>query len=447
MVQVEKRPSRDDCFGQSRTKTKQVLMTIKQLLKDKFKFQSEKELVTDTTDDDDNDGDDDSGDLYYLSTQQPPSEDEEEKVVDDDDNDDDNDDKKIPAKQRLLLQDKFQVPCLQLLQSNLISDTLPWAGNLILESCNLWMGQCTSSTTSTCTKTTISKNNGQLLRRDGSCSGLHHDFHDNFYLLFKGRKEFRLYSPNVAYDMETFGKIDKMHPNGVISYVGNETRSDGIPYKLLEEKDEAEEEEEAEDDVDDDGEEEELVLGKGFDYVSSSEEEEEEGKDDDDDGAPASKRVKITNGGSKDDDDDFDAVDDYDEMILADQQKKENNGDEKDGDGKAPPKRQQQDVENERRPNHFSRIGNPADPTTATKFPKFVERSPECVVVVLKAGQSLYLPAGWFHSVTSMGSDDADEDDGSSDGIHMAINYWYHPPDNLDNFENPYQHDDLAKMQ
>lgn len=45
----------------------------------------------------------------------------------------------------------------------------------------------------------------------------------------------------------------------------------------------------------------------------------------------------------------------------------------------------------------------------------------------------LYLPAGWFHEVSSFGSD------------HMAFNYWLHPPDNLDpgpkGFEQPYRSD------
>ena len=50
------------------------------------------------------------------------------------------------------------------------------------------------------------------------------------------------------------------------------------------------------------------------------------------------------------------------------------------------------------------------------------------------AGQMLYLPAGWFHCVTSQSTPG-----GSS---HLAFNYWFHPPDNLDpglqGFERPY---------
>lgn len=55
----------------------------------------------------------------------------------------------------------------------------------------------------------------------------------------------------------------------------------------------------------------------------------------------------------------------------------------------------------------------------------------ECEVA---AGDMLYLPAGWFHEVTSFGELET--------GGHLAFNYWFHPPDNLDpseaGFQQPY---------
>ena len=36
----------------------------------------------------------------------------------------------------------------------------------------------------------------------------------------------------------------------------------------------------------------------------------------------------------------------------------------------------------------------------------------------------LYLPAGWFHEVSSLGA-------------HCALNYWFHPPDTR-TYERPY---------
>ena len=50
-------------------------------------------------------------------------------------------------------------------------------------------------------------------------------------------------------------------------------------------------------------------------------------------------------------------------------------------------------------------------------------------------GQMLYLPAGWFHEVTSFS-------EGPLHSTHLALNYWLHPPDNLDpgpaGFARPY---------
>ena len=50
-----------------------------------------------------------------------------------------------------------------------------------------------------------------------------------------------------------------------------------------------------------------------------------------------------------------------------------------------------------------------------------VQKAVECE---LEAGQMLYLPCGWFHEVRSYGS--------SKEGGHLALNYWFHPPDNTD---------------
>lgn len=54
----------------------------------------------------------------------------------------------------------------------------------------------------------------------GASSGLHHDFHDNLYILLRGRKTFRLYPPSCAPNMYTYGKLHKVYPNGRIVYQG-----------------------------------------------------------------------------------------------------------------------------------------------------------------------------------------------------------------------------------
>jgi hypothetical protein len=65
-------------------------------------------------------------------------------------------------------------------------------GNLVPQSINVWIGCC----------------------GDGTSSGLHHDFHDNLYVLLKGKKLFKLFPPELASRMYTNGKIAKIHPNG-----------------------------------------------------------------------------------------------------------------------------------------------------------------------------------------------------------------------------------------
>ena len=61
-----------------------------------------------------------------------------------------------------------------------------------------------------------------------STSGLHHDFHDNLYVLLRGEKRFTLISPAEAHNLYTVGTISQVHPNGRINYVGQlPTRADG----------------------------------------------------------------------------------------------------------------------------------------------------------------------------------------------------------------------------
>ena len=54
----------------------------------------------------------------------------------------------------------------------------------------------------------------------GSTSGLHHDYHDNLYVLLRGRKTVRLFPPSLADRLYTYGTIELVHPNGRIVYKG-----------------------------------------------------------------------------------------------------------------------------------------------------------------------------------------------------------------------------------
>ena len=59
------------------------------------------------------------------------------------------------------------------------------------------------------------------------------------------------------------------------------------------------------------------------------------------------------------------------------------------------------------------------------------DRGVRCMEVTIRAGEMLYIPTGWFHEVRSTG--------GGKDG-HLALNYWFHPPDGS-TFEKPYTSD------
>ena len=70
----------------------------------------------------------------------------------------------------------------------------PILGNIIPVQINIWMGA------------------------NNTKSKLHHDYHDNLYIVIKGKKIIKLYSPNDAYNLHTKGCISKINKNGLIEY-------------------------------------------------------------------------------------------------------------------------------------------------------------------------------------------------------------------------------------
>lgn len=80
-------------------------------------------------------------------------------------------------------------------------------------------------------------------------------------------------------------------------------------------------------------------------------------------------------------------------------------------------------------------------PTTAKLPPDFsddfveLSKAPSPQVVELRQGQMLYLPASWWHEVTSTSEQATD---GEEKNVHMAFNYWFYPPDELNRFDKPY---------
>ncbi|ESO06307.1 hypothetical protein HELRODRAFT_160471 [Helobdella robusta] len=121
-------------------------------------------------------------------------------------------------------------------------------------------------------------------------------------------------------------------------------------------------------------------------------------------------------------------------------------------------------------PNHFCRVELPTNTDDEIEiFNCFNEDSDDlrCLVVTLGPGEALYLPASWFHEVTSYSQECTSKDDeknnnadgdvtsnnfmaecrtGGCDGgkdtaenfqDHLALNYWFYPP-NGSSYQQPY---------
>ncbi|KAL4437367.1 hypothetical protein ABPG75_004506 [Micractinium tetrahymenae] len=232
-------------------------------------------------------------------------------------------------------------------------------GLLVPQSINLWLGAA----------------------RDGSSTGLHTDYHDNLYVLLRGRKRFRLYPPQAAKHMYTVGAVAKIHSNGRIVFKG---QGDVLP-------DGSEAGEAAQ------------WLARRAAETELAAAEEAAARDE----PGAAKRLRAAERRldrvleAALGEDDWGAIDDFDALEAPQPSPAAAAGD----------------------PESFSRVDlHLPDAQLKRQFPLFPGKAAalECEV---QAGQMLYLPAGWFHEVTSYSTADSP--------THMALNYWYHPPDNL----------------
>ena len=202
------------------------------------------------------------------------------------------------------------------------------------------------------------------------------------------------------------GAIEEVHPNGCISYQACPCHADGRPKehqedfvaglsdrsKVSGEGDSKTHDGNNDDDSDDTDNEPEVVLGKGFDYVDSSDD-----KDWGGDGDSCN----------------LNGMDDFDELVAREEYTTD------------PSELKDQ------RPNNFSEI------QLSTEAERLQHLN--SIKVTIKAGECLYLPAGWFHNVTSYGGNPTDDSLKGNDAIHMAINYWFYPPDNLQSYHKPYE--------
>lgn len=251
-------------------------------------------------------------------------------------------------------------------------------GSLVPQSINLWLGRSIAP----------------------ASSGLHHDFHDNLYVLLRGTKHFRLFSPADARRMYTYGRLRLLHANGRINYAGDEpTAADGRTAM--------------------DAAEEALRAAKRAQKRAERRLFEAEAAADED--ANARTQAELDEAESA-----MEAA--MDRCVHAMRRCK--------GARRAAQRKLARDVADAPPPS-FSRVADLEAELAAARashataaFPLLAAaRLAECD---LQAGDMLYLPAGWFHEV-------------SSSGAHCALNYWYHPPPGADaqrtgsfSFECPY---------
>jgi len=115
--------------------------------------------------------------------------------------------------------------------------------------------------------------------------------------------------------------------------------------------------------------------------------------------------------------------------------------------GKGKAKATDEDHDENGEPSSFSRVPTsllhkhlmlPTTATSTTSDPSTefdLAKASTPFVVEINPGEMLYLPASWWHEVTSSSPDN------SSSNIHMAFNYWFYPPDGLKDFDEPYRDD------
>ena len=216
---------------------------------------------------------------------------------------------------------------------------------LVPANISLWMGSSTSK----------------------SSSGLHHDYHDNLYILLSGSKTFTIFSPKYTVQMRTFGAIERVHRNGRINYRGRETHADG---STTQDRCRAE------------------IKQKVFEAERELLQLEDEGCQDSGRLEAAEEKLQ-------------EALD-LELSLLEEEEEEEEEDMGKD-------KSAEQDAARSSHPDNFSRLSKEEQEKLKT----------ECgaLEINLNAGDMLYLPCGWFHNVSSANT---------TSNYHLAFNYWFY---------------------
>jgi hypothetical protein len=274
-----------------------------------------------------------------------------------------------------------------------------------------------------------------------SSTGLHHDFHDNLYVLIRGRKRFRLFPPSSAPLLQLVGQPTKIHHNGLIVHNMSSrnsrchgdrdvvsVRADGVPLAVLAqhkrvvaecELTEAEKHlQSLKDCQTTEGQCKEQEILEAENTVAQCEQRLDEALDE-----------QLRYG--DDDSSEYDGSSSEVEQDLEPTVKKCKTDIPSEAVVKMPTTCQNE------LPSHFCNVQLPQSDTVDPQILfKDLTHSDQlgCLVVHLQAGEMLYLPASWFHEVTSC---NADNNEATDDVGHLALNYWVYPP-NADQFLQPY---------
>ncbi|KEP67621.1 UNVERIFIED_CONTAM: hypothetical protein HHA_226840 [Hammondia hammondi] len=270
----------------------------------------------------------------------------------------------------------------------------------------------------------------------GSTTGLHHDFHDNLYVLLRGQKVFRLFSPRCAGLLPTKGRVTRVYPNGLICYSAYIREDGGHELGVRRWRQEKVEERLAllQERLEACGQRKSEVVRKGENAKEATGEKDAEGQRDD---SFEELELQIAEAERELDDLLDQALEDMDDESEEDSTASENEDPSREATFNA--MRVGRLVGEGHIPDHFclanTRERAPGDRcddggsaiTPETILSKYWE-------VKMVAGDMLYLPAGWFHEVHSFSR----RETGSEGSSHMALNFWFHPPVFGATYERPY---------
>eukprot|EP00923_Selenidium_pygospionis_P037389 GHVN01065480.1.p1 GENE.GHVN01065480.1~~GHVN01065480.1.p1 ORF type:complete len:577 (-),score=150.91 GHVN01065480.1:228-1958(-) len=272
------------------------------------------------------------------------------------------------------------------------------AGSLVPFLYSLWIGHCSPPA--------------------WSCTGLHHDYHDNFYVIVSGRKEFRLFSPTTS--LPTVGERVKTYENGRICYDHN-TREDGAnTLNVLQWK------------IDQSHSRLTSLKHRAIGLTSSD---------------PSLKNIKQQIKAEEanldkmldvqlDSPEAFSEEDDFLDDEQADPSNISNTTDfSSSGNLTNPPHFCTVSTRGENKEKETDKINK------STNNSKLNSLLNEYLSVVIEPGDLLYLPAGWFHEVLSQSQQESESWNKQEKGPapHIAFNYWFHPPVSLGTFTSPYE--------